>query len=84
MGRWEGDTLVVETAGVGYPHFDKTGIPQTTAVHYAERFSVNEDGSRLNYTAVVTDPATFTEPVELTKTWVWRPGEEIKPYLCTL
>lgn len=83
VGRWEGDTLVVDTTGISYPHFDKTGIPQTEAVEYEERFSVSADGSRLNYTATVIDPATFTEPVELTKTWVWRPGEEVKPYNCT-
>ncbi len=82
-GRWEGDTLVVDTTGISYPHFDKTGIPQTVAVHYEERFSVSADGSQLDYTAIVTDPTTFTEPVELTKTWVWRPGEEVKPYICT-
>lgn len=82
VGRWEGDTLVVETSGISYPHFDKTGIPQTDAVRYVERFVVSPDGSQLNYSAVVTDPATFTEPVELTKTWVWRPGEEVRPYNC--
>lgn len=74
----------VETTDVSYPHFDKTGIPQTEAVHYEERFTVNPDGSRLNYIAFVTDPTIFTEPVQLTKTWVSRPGEEINPYVCTL
>ncbi|MFL2554895.1 MAG: DUF6152 family protein [Candidatus Rariloculaceae bacterium] len=83
VGRWEGDTLVVDTSGISYPHFDKTGIPQTEAAIYEERFSVSADGSQLNYVAIVTDPATFTEPTELTKTWVWRPGEELRPYNCT-
>ena len=84
IGRWEGETLVIETTGVSYPHFDKTGIPQTESVHYEERFTVDADGSRLDYIVIVTDPTTFTEPVELTKIWVWRPGEEVKPYICTL
>jgi hypothetical protein len=83
VGRWEGDTLVVDTSGISYPHFDKTGIPQTEAAIYEERFSVSEDGSQLNYIAIVTDPTTFTEPAELTKTWVWRSGEEVRPYNCT-
>lgn len=82
VGHWEGDTLVVETTGINYPHFDKTGIPQTEAVHNEERFSVSADGSRLNYSVTVTDPAIFTKPVVLTKTWVWRPGEQINPYNC--
>ena len=82
VGRWEGDTLVVETTRIDYPHFDKTGIPQTGAVRNVERFSLNEDGSRLNYTVTVTDPAIFTEPVVMTKTWAYRPGETINPYQC--
>ena len=83
VGRWDGDTLIIETTDISYPHFDKTGIPQTAAVHYEERFSVSADGSRLNYSAIVTDAVTFTEPVVLTKAWVWRPGEEVRPYNCT-
>ncbi len=82
VGRWEGDTLVVETTGINYPHFDKTGIPQSQAVRNEERFSVSADGSRLEYSVIVTDPATFTEPVVMTKTWVWRPGEEVQHYDC--
>ncbi len=82
VGRWEGETLVVETTRIDYPHFDKTGIPQSEAVRVAERFSVNEDGSRLNYEATITDPAIFTEPVVMTKTWAYRPGETINPYDC--
>ena len=66
----------------GNPWFDKTGIPQTAAVSNVERFSVNEDGSYLNYQVTVTDPAIFTEPVVMTKRWAWRPGETINPYDC--
>jgi hypothetical protein len=32
----------------------------------------------------VTDPATFTEPVVLTKAWVYRPNDEVRPYDCTI
>jgi hypothetical protein len=31
---------------------------------------------------IVTDPATFTEPLELKRSWVWRPGETVRPYNC--
>jgi hypothetical protein len=47
-----------------------------------ERFTLNADGSRLEYRMVVTDPATFTAPVTLQKAWEWRPGEELRPYEC--
>ena len=47
-----------------------------------ERFALNDDGSRLDYTMTVADSATFTAPVTLRKTWEWRPGEQVKPYQC--
>ncbi len=82
VGRWEGDVLVVETTHVDYPWFNKTGIPQSDAVHIVERFELNADGSRLEYEMTVTDPATFTEPVVLTKRWGYRPNDEVRPYEC--
>ena len=49
-----------------------------------ERFTPSADGSRLDYTMTITDPATFTARVTLTKAWEWRPGEEVRPYECRL
>ena len=74
--------LVVETADIDYPFLNATGIPLTRAVRIEERFALSEDGSRLDYTMIITDPATFTESVTLTKAWEWRPGEEVRPYDC--
>lgn len=84
VGIWEGDVLVVETSGIDYPWFNKTGIPQSSAAHIVERFSLTQDGSRLEYEMTVTDPATFTEPVVLTKSWGWRPNDEVRPYDCAV
>ena len=81
-GRWDGDTLVVDTTDIDYQYFNATGIPLGPDAHIEERLALNGDGSRLTYTMVVTDPATFTEPVTLTKAWEWRPGEEVRPYDC--
>ncbi len=81
-GRWEEDTLVVETTDIDYPYFNGTGIPQGAESRIEERFSLNDDGSRLEYTMTITDPATFTAPVTVSKAWEWRPGEEVRPYEC--
>jgi hypothetical protein len=62
VGRWEGDTLVVETTGVkndGWHDID--GSPQTDAVKYTERFR------RLNYGTMkidvtIDDPKAYTAP----------------------
>jgi hypothetical protein len=40
-------------------------------------------GSHLEYAMLVTDPEVFTEPVELHRAWVRRPGEAVRPYNCT-
>jgi len=81
-GRWEGDTLVVTTSRIDWPYFDPSGVPQSASSRLVERFTPASDGTRLNYTMTVTDPATFTEPLELKRSWVWRPGETVKPYNC--
>jgi Family of unknown function (DUF6152) len=81
-GRWAGTALVVDTRGIDYKFFNNTGVPLSAAARIEERFVLNDDGSRLDYTMVVTDPATFTSPVTLHKAWEWRPGEQVKPYNC--
>ncbi len=84
VGRWEGDTLVVETSHVNWPWFDQTGVPQTEGVHIVERFTPSADGHQLGYAATVSDPAIFTEPVVLERYWIWVPGEAVEPYNCVV
>ena len=81
-GRWEGETLVVETTAINWGHFDAAGIRLSDSVHVLERFTPIESGSRLDYEITVTDPETFTEPVVMSKTWVWLPDVSIAPYEC--
>ncbi len=82
VGRWEGETLVVNTTFSTWPYFDGQGIPISAAAEYEERFTVSDDGKRLNYTVLVTDPATFTEPVLLDRFWLWVPGVRVELYDC--
>lgn len=84
VGRWEDDTLIVETTRIDWPFFDDVGTPQSEAVETVERFWLNDDRTRLNYEITVTDPVTFSEPVTLDGYWAWAPGQEIKPFNCTL
>jgi hypothetical protein len=50
-----------------------------------ERYTLSADRQRLDMEMTVTDPLTFTEPVHLTGAyWIRAPGEQIKPYECTL
>ena len=81
-GRWEDDTLVVATVAVDFAHFDPNGTPQGSDPGFVERFRVSDDGSRLLYELTATDNEIFTEPVTVTRDWVWRPGEQVRPYEC--
>ena len=82
VGHWEGATLVVTTTNLNWPHFDTVGIPLSDEVEIVERFIPSEDGRRLDFRMTVTDPVTFTEPVELTKYWLALPGIQVQPYEC--
>jgi hypothetical protein len=81
-GRWEADTLVVTTTRIAWPYIDPSGVPQGASSTILERFTPTPDGTRLNLTMTITDPATFTKPIELQRSWVWRPEETVKPYNC--
>ena len=83
-GKWEGETLLVTTSNLSWRYsFGQIGIPQSPSVTLTERFTVIDDGSRLEYKITSDDPATFTAPLTLTKSYVWVPGLELLPYDCT-
>jgi hypothetical protein len=82
VGRFEGATLVVTTTKSSWGHFDSVGIPLTADAVMVERFTPSADGARLDYSLRVTDAATFTAPVELTKSWIWRPEVTRGAYEC--
>jgi hypothetical protein len=82
FGRWEGAELVVFTMDIGYRWLNGSGVPLGPNATTEERFTLNADGSRLDYTLKITDAATLTEPVTLRKAWEWRPGEQVRPYEC--
>ena len=83
-GRWEGNTLVVETNRISWPYYDDRGTPQSPDVRVVERFTLSGDATRLDYVQTATDPANFREPLVDEFFWVWVPGEEVKPYECAL
>ena len=84
MGRWDEGTLVVETTHVDWPYFDRDGTPQSDQVEFVERFTMNDDASRLDYTLTARDRVMFTEPVVVTNTFDWRPGLELEASECVL
>jgi hypothetical protein len=80
IGRWEGDTLIVDAKGFN----DKTnvaGYHHTEDLHVVERYSRNPD-STLNYEASVEDPNVFASPIKYAGKFTPHPEWEIGEYVC--
>ena len=85
VGHWEGNSLVMQTKRINYPFFNDQGIPQSEAVEIVERFTLSDDETHLDWAATLTDPGTFTEPVQMAGMhWEWQPANTIKPYNCVV
>jgi hypothetical protein len=63
VGRYEGDTLVVDTVGLSARTFvDNYQTPHTEQLHVVERFRIIEAGKTLEVNVRVEDPGAFTTP----------------------
>lgn len=61
-GRWEGDTLVVDTVHFNdQTWFDRAGNFHSTELHVVERFTLT-DRDHISYTATIDDRKVFTRP----------------------
>jgi len=77
VGRWEGDTLIVETT-----HFTEKVLYRGAAEHLrlVERFTrVGPD--EIDYRVTISDPTTFTRPWTIAIPFV-NTGEEMFEYAC--
>ncbi len=84
VGRWDDGTLVVETTDINYPYFNRVGVAQSESVETVERFTVSDDGRRLDYELTITDAATLTEPVTWSTYFVSDRGEVVRSYECNV
>jgi hypothetical protein len=60
IGRWEGDTLVVDTVGFE-PGILAGNVGHTDQLHVVERFTLDTDSMTLQRDYVAEDPANFTD-----------------------
>jgi hypothetical protein len=83
-GRFEGDTLVVETTNmVGRTAIglNGNGPPLTASAQLVERFTrVAED--RIDYSVTVTDPETYVAPFTIAFPITPQPDYQVLPYEC--
>lgn len=82
-GKWEGDTLVVDTAGFNDKSWlDLMGHPHSEALHLTERFR-RVDFGHLEATYSFDDPKMYTRPFSFKVTHVLQPESDVLEYICT-
>jgi hypothetical protein len=83
VGKWDGDTLVVDTIGFnGRTRLDTIGHPHSDQMHLIERFKFT-DPDHISYEVTVDDPKYYTKPWKNTRNlWRMKPGQELIEYSC--
>jgi len=82
VGRWEGDTLVVTTAGYNdRTSLDLGGHPHTESLRLTERFH-RRDSGHMDLQVTVEDPKAYTKPWTLPIDLVLIPDGELIEYVC--
>jgi len=87
-GRWEGNTLVVDTTNYNNKGWIATGvatgikgIPQSEALHVVERFT-RVDRDTINYEVTIDDPNVYTQPWKAVIPLTRDPEYRIFEYAC--
>lgn len=82
VGRWEEDTLVVETTGFnGKKWLDQGGLPTTDALRTIERFR-RRDFGHLDIQFTVDDPKAYTKPWTLNLAQLFYADTELLESVC--
>ena len=84
LGRWEGDTLVVDVTGFnGRTWLDRAGNFTSDALHVVERYTP-VDADHLNYEATIEDSKVFTRPWKMNMLLYRRkePNLQLLEYKC--
>jgi hypothetical protein len=82
IGRWEGDTLVVDTIGIrGDLTFDTLGTPHSDALHIVERIR-KTDPDTIEDRITIEDPKAFTRPWVVTRHYKRQPDWRIFEFNC--
>ena len=81
-GRWEGDTLVIDTVGFNDKFwFDFVGHPHTEQLHTIERYT-RSNMDTLVEEVTIDDPGMYTKPFTITASHRFMPGEDLMEYIC--
>jgi len=79
VGRYEGDTLVVDTIGQNTKTFvDNYRTPHSEKLHVVERYHLVDGGKMLQAEVTIEDPAIFIQPLQVVHRWRRMPGTIIE------
>jgi hypothetical protein len=82
VGHWDGETLVIETAGFNEKTFlDATGAPHSDAMTTVERLRKVDDKT-LEDVITITDGAMFTAPFSARFAYDLHPDVRLEDYVC--
>ena len=82
VGHWEGDTLVVETAGFNDETWlDSAGHPHTEALRMTERYR-RRDVGHMDVEVTFTDPMVYARPIKVALKAELQPDTELIEAVC--
>jgi hypothetical protein len=82
IGKWEGNTLVVDTVGFNDKFwFDYKGHPHTEKLHTIERYTRTDMGN-MTIEVTIDDPGAYTKPFTTTGRARAMAGTELLEYIC--
>ena len=82
VGKWDGDTLVVETVGFnGRAWLDQMGHPSTDALHVTERFHRASVG-QLDLQITIDDAKAYTKPWTVMEHPHLLPDTDLLEFIC--
>jgi hypothetical protein len=82
VGKWDGDTLVVDTRGSnGKTWLDMKGLPGTESLHIVERYTRPTIG-RTNIEVTIDDPKAYTKPWKVNLQWALQPDTDLIESIC--
>jgi hypothetical protein len=82
VGRWEGDTFIVDTVGFNEKMWiDRGQAPHTEKLHIIEKFT-RTDMNSMTYELTVEDPGAYTATWSRTSQMSYRAGSELFEFIC--
>jgi hypothetical protein len=82
VGRWEGDTLVVQTIGFNDKAWlDAAGHPRSEKTRLTERYR-RRDFGHLDVETTIDDPVNYTRPFTIKVTHLLQADSDILEYFC--